>query len=425
VSETLDLEAACAGRAPAMRRLLATAARAAALPTTILITGETGTGKGVLARAIHGASPRRDLPFVHVDCAGLAGGLLEAELYGVARGAYTGAHSARAGRFETAAAGTLFLDEIGELPISGQQKLLRVLEEGTWERLGETRTRRLRARVVAATHRDLVRGLADRSFRADLYHRLRVLTLEVPPLRDRREDLADWIERACARAAARLGLAAPHLECAALDRLRAHRWPGNLRELFHVMEAATIRAEGGRVDAALLGGLLLDAPQDECETQESARCGATVPACSTIRAPAGFGVEQLREEIAGAGGNVSLAARRLGIPRSTLRNRVGLDDAGGRMRRRRRGSSERAEAAPDESQRDQGEGEPVELREARVVDAVEHACSQPGAGDGARGHAREEPQVVEEGKASDAEDEQLGEMARRLTGGLAPDQLRP
>jgi DNA-binding NtrC family response regulator len=289
-----------------MQRLRVAAARVAPHPTTVLLAGETGTGKGVLARAIHAASPRRGAPFVQVDCAGLAGPLLEAELYGVARGAYTGAHESRAGRFEAAGAGTLFLDEIAELPLSGQAKLLRALEEGTFERVGETRTRRLRARVIAATHVDLERAVSEGRFRADLYFRLRVVALVVPPLRARVEDLEAWIERAAERAAERLDRPAPGFDPEAIARLVAHGWPGNLRELFHLVEAAAIWAEGPVVDAALVERLL--------------------------PSPA-----PLEPELARARGNLSLAARRLGIPRSTLRARIGRDDPAHRMRRLRRG----------------------------------------------------------------------------------------
>jgi len=346
---------ACAGRSAVMQRLRTAAERVAPHPTTVLLAGETGTGKGVLARAIHAASPRCDAPFVQVDCAGLAGPLLEAELYGVARGAYTGAHESRAGRFEAAGAGTLFLDEIAELPLSGQAKLLRALEEGTFERVGETRTRRLRARVIAATHVDLERAVAEGRFRADLYFRLRVVALVVPPLRARVEDLEVWIERAAQRAAGRLGLGLGcrdadglRFEPDAIARLAGHAWPGNLRELFHLVEAAAIWAEGPVVDAALVERLL-----------------PSPPPCSPPSPP------PLEQELARARGNLSLAARRLGMPRSTLRARIGRDDPVGRMRRlrggRRAGGSadgerqaEGRQAAPDQAQGDQGEGSLVE-----------------------------------------------------------------
>jgi len=363
------LARACAGRSVEMRRLRAAAARVAPHSTTVLLAGETGTGKGVLARAIHAASPRCDAPFVQVDCAGLAGPLLEAELYGVARGAYTGAHESRPGRFEAAEAGTLFLDEIAELPLSGQAKLLRALEEGTFERVGETRTRRLRARVIAATHVDLERAVVEGRFRADLYYRLRVVALVVPPLRTRVEDLEAWIERAAERAAERLGLDRRRVdgppvdglrfEPEAIARLAAHAWPGNLRELFHLVEAAAIWADGPIVDAALVERLL--------------------PGPAPCPAP-------LEQELARARGNLSLAARRLGMPRSTLRARIGRDDPACRMRRLRGGrraagdeTGEPRPRPPRSSAWREGEGEGREPAPHQAQgDQREHALVEPG-----------------------------------------------
>ncbi len=306
-----------------MQRLREAIDRVARHPTAVLLTGETGTGKGFVARRLHRQSPRRDAPFVHVDCAGLADGLLEAELYGVARGGYTGAQHSRAGRFEVAGRGTLFLDEVGELSISGQRKLLRVLEEGVFERVGETRPRRLGARVVAATHVDLALAVARGDFRADLFHRLRVLSLHVPPLRERCAELDGWIDRAAERAGRRLGTAPPRLEPDARASLCAHPWPGNLRELFHLVEAAAVLADGVPISASRVDGLLAD----------SLRTLAAVGAAEAIvREPC----ERTRRELEAARGNLSLAARRLGIPRSTLRYRLGLDDALTRVRRARR-----------------------------------------------------------------------------------------
>ena len=309
------------GTSPAMLRLREAMVRVARFPTSVLLTGETGTGKGEIARALHAASPSRGEPFVHVDCAGLVEGLLEAELYGVARGGYTGASQSRAGRFETAGRGTLFLDEVGELAPAGQTKLLRALEEGTFERIGETVTRRLRARVVAATHVDLEEAVSRGRFRADLYYRLVVLRLEVPPLRERREDLPLWIARAADKAAQRLGCAPPCFDDAALARLQLHAWPGNLRELFHLVEAAAVLSESSRIAATLVDHLL----------------GAHDPAGPVAGGPGARPTSEIAE-IERADGNLSLAARRLGVPRSTLRYRLGLDDAlsrGRRLRERR------------------------------------------------------------------------------------------
>jgi DNA-binding NtrC family response regulator len=323
-----------------MRRLRAALDRVARFPTAVLLTGETGTGKGAIARALHDASPRRDGPFVHVDCAGLVHGLLESELYGVAKGAFTGAQQARAGRFEAAGKGTLFLDEVGELSAAGQIKLLRVLEEGTFERVGETRTRRLGARVVAATHVDLEAAVARGAFRSDLFFRLRVLHLEVPPLRAQKEDLPRWLATASARAAQRLVCAAPEFSGAALARLRHHDWPGNLREFFHVVEAATVLSEGRCIEAGLLDELLR--PLGRGASIPISHPGAE-PGRGSGRAHQGM----VADEVERAHGNLSLAARRLGIPRSTLRYRLGLDDALSRGRRLRAVRSTRAGSRPE------------------------------------------------------------------------------
>lgn len=309
-----------------MQRVWKRVERVAAVSTTVLLTGETGTGKSAIARAIHDASPRRNEPFVHVDCGAFVGGLLEAELYGVARGAYTGAQEARAGRFEVAGAGTLFLDEIGELPNSGQLKLLRLLEEGTYERIGETTSRAFRARVIAATHVDLESAIRSGRFRTDLYYRLHVLGIEVPPLRERPEEIRDWIERAANRAGERLGSAPPRFAPESVDRMCEHEWPGNLRELFHVVEAAAVLEESPRIEASLIEELLGRAPV-------VTRLRATSPSVEEV-------------ELDRANGNLSLAARRLGIPRSTLRYRLGVDDSISRGKRLRTIRSKRDGSRP-------------------------------------------------------------------------------
>ena len=321
------------GVSPCMRDLREAIRRVAGFPTAVLLTGETGTGKTTVARALHRASPRRCAPFIHVDCAGLVDGLLESELYGVAKGAFTGATRSRGGRFEAAGDGTLFLDESGELSAIGQLKLLRVLEDGTFERIGETKTRMLRARVIAATHVDLEKAVMRGEFRADLFFRLRVLGLRIPPLRERKEDLSTWIERASTRAAQRLECDPPEFSRSAEKRLRAHGWPGNLRELFHVVEAAAILSPTRRIDAVLVDRLL--APLFTAEGSDSTR--AIEPQRSSQ-------LEQV--EVERAGGNLSLAARRLGVPRSSLRYRLGLDDAISRGKRLRAVRSKRVEWPP-------------------------------------------------------------------------------
>jgi two-component system, NtrC family, response regulator AlgB len=220
----------------AMREVMSLLAQAAPTQAAILFGGETGTGKGALARWVHDHSPRRSRPFVVVDCAGLATSLAENELFGHARGAFTGADRESGGRFEAAEGGTLFLDEIGELPVSTQQKLLRFLEEGEVERLGEVRPRQVDARVVAASHRDLRQLVEAGRFREDLLYRLEVVDVWVPPLRERPADIPPLI-RAFVAAAGGGGLA---FEPAAQELLLRYRWPGNVRELRNVVDRALV-----------------------------------------------------------------------------------------------------------------------------------------------------------------------------------------
>ncbi|MDE1178366.1 MAG: sigma-54 dependent transcriptional regulator [Edaphobacter sp.] len=205
---------------------------------TVLIEGETGTGKEVVAKAIHKLSERASKPFVVLNCAAIPESLLEAELFGHTRGAFTGAVQSRTGRIEAAHGGTLFLDEIGEMPLALQAKMLRFLEYGELQRVGDNETMRVDVRVVAATHQPLEKRSEEGSFRLDLYHRLAVFPVEVPPLRERMEDLPMLAEHLLAA----LGQRAPrkHLHADALERLRGHHWPGNVRELMHVLERAAI-----------------------------------------------------------------------------------------------------------------------------------------------------------------------------------------
>jgi DNA-binding NtrC family response regulator len=234
---------------PGMRRVVDAVERVASAPTTVLVTGETGCGKELVARAIHARSPRASRLFVAINCAAIPGELLEAELFGVAKGAFTGAGADRPGKFELADGGTLFLDEIGDMPQAMQAKLLRALQEGTIERLGSNTVRRVDVRIVAATHRDLGKMMADGDFRADLYYRLNVFPIHVPPLRERPEDVAPLAVRAVERFARRAGRQV-RLTPEAVRRLQAYDWPGNVRELNNVLERAVLLARGGTIDEA-------------------------------------------------------------------------------------------------------------------------------------------------------------------------------
>ncbi|MCF7984117.1 MAG: sigma 54-interacting transcriptional regulator [Thiohalocapsa sp.] len=231
-----------------VQKVLDAVERVAATSTTALIIGETGTGKELIARAVHRASPRRDKPLVKVNCAALTPSLIESELLGHERGAFTGAHARKLGRFELANGGTLFLDEIGELPLDLQAKLLRVLQEGELERVGGTASIRVDVRIIAATNRDLEKCVEEGSFRQDLYYRLNVFPLRVPPLRERPEDIEVLIRHFVAKFGKQIGRPIRAISRAVIDALTAYEWPGNVRELEHVIERAVILAPGDRLE---------------------------------------------------------------------------------------------------------------------------------------------------------------------------------
>ena len=235
------------GASEPMRELAELIRLVAPRSTTVLIEGETGTGKEVVAKAVHKLSERAGKPFVVLNCAAIPEALLEAELFGHTRGAFTGAVQSRTGRIEAAHGGTLFLDEIGEMPLALQAKMLRFLEYGELQRVGDNETVRVDVRVVAATHQPLEQRAEEKSFRLDLYHRLAVFPVEVPPLRTRMEDMALLTEYILSM----LGQKAPRkrMSVAALDKLQEHYWPGNVRELMHVLERAAILA-GDRMDVS-------------------------------------------------------------------------------------------------------------------------------------------------------------------------------
>jgi transcriptional regulator with GAF, ATPase, and Fis domain len=305
---------------------------------TVLLSGESGTGKEVLGRAIHARSLRRDGPFVAVNCAALPGDLLESELFGHVRGAFTGAVRDRAGRFEVAARGTLFLDEAGDLPLHLQVKLLRVLQERTFERVGENRTREADVRIVAATNRDLRRAVEEGTFREDLYYRLRVFPIEIPPLRERREDIHPLARHLLARIGRRTGRAF-QLSPDALRALLAHRWPGNVRELENALEYACTVSRWPSIQPADLPTELNAPWQVPASPAQAAPVGSALPA-EWVSADGGTGSTALpdpregggrraagrREEVVAAlesrRWRVAEAARQLGISRTTLWRRM-------------------------------------------------------------------------------------------------------
>ena len=235
------------GRSAALRFVLEQVEMVAPTDATALILGETGTGKELIASAIHARSPRRGGPFVRVNCGSIPSELFESEFFGHARGSFTGAMRDRTGRFQYADGGTLFLDEVGEIPLPHQAKLLRVLQDGQFERVGEDTTRKVDVRIVAATNRDLRQEVAEGRFREDLYYRLSVLPIKLPPLRERKEDIAALAVHFVARSCERLSRPAMRLTEEDIGALQGYDWPGNIRQLQNVIERAVILAKGPRL----------------------------------------------------------------------------------------------------------------------------------------------------------------------------------
>jgi len=244
------------GRSPQLAAALALADKVARHPSTVLITGESGTGKELVARHLHRRSPRASAPFIAVNCGAIPEALLESELFGHAKGAFTGATADREGLFADADGGTLFLDELGELPIALQVKLLRALQEGEVRRVGDDASRRVDVRVVAATSRNLESEVAEGRFRADLFYRVNVVRIHLPPLRERSEDVPELVRHFIDRFNARLGLRVTGASAAAMRALIDYPWPGNVRELENIVERAMVLADHDRIDLAQLPALL-------------------------------------------------------------------------------------------------------------------------------------------------------------------------
>jgi formate hydrogenlyase transcriptional activator len=277
----------------------------------VLIRGESGTGKELIARAVHDLSPRQGRTFVKLNCAAIPTGLLESELFGHEKGAFTGAIMQKSGRFELAHQGTLFLDEVGDIPQELQPKLLRVLQEREFERLGSTRTIKVDVRLVAATNRDLARMVADGRFRADLYYRLNVFPIAVPPLRERREDIPRLVRHFTQHFARRMGRRIEAIPAAIMDALVSYSWPGNVRELQNVIERAVILSHGPA----------LQVPLGDLQSAVTQTLEPTAAAVTLAEAERKHILGALRETgwvVAGPKG----AAARLGMKRSTLQEKM-------------------------------------------------------------------------------------------------------
>jgi len=326
------------GDSPAMKAIYDMIARVADSPSTVLVTGESGTGKELIAKALHRGSSRRDKPLIKVNCAAIPKDLVESELFGYERGAFTGAVGSKPGRFELADGGTLFLDEIGEVPVEMQVKLLRALQESEFERVGGIKTLRVDVRLIAATNRDLQALIAEGRFREDLYYRLAVVPMALPPLRERREDIPLLVRHFIQKYDQRLGKHVEGIEDEALQLLVGYGWPGNIRELENLMERSVLFADGPLIQASALPDSLR-----ERGAQPPVPIAAVGP-LGAIAAPSGASMKEIvrhaqaeleKELIARAleetGGNVTRAAKRLQISRKSLQvkmKELGLRDAG-------------------------------------------------------------------------------------------------
>ncbi|MEZ4424938.1 MAG: sigma-54 dependent transcriptional regulator [Gemmatimonadota bacterium] len=303
------------GSGPAMATVFEGIARVARTPSTVLITGESGTGKEVVAQALHWASDRRARPFVAVNCAAIPEHLLESELFGHERGAFTGAVASRTGRFERAQGGTLFLDEIGDMSLVLQAKILRVLEERRLERVGGERALDLDVRLVAATHQPLRERTREGRFREDLFYRLAVVELALPPLRERGDDLRELTLHFLGIFGERYGRPVQGITEQALERLAAHTWPGNVRELRNVLDRAVLMASDGVVRA---GDLRLGAGAPTAAPRSGPEAGAYPVSLSLAEVEA----EHIRRVLDSVGGHMGRAAEGLGIHRNTLTRKV-------------------------------------------------------------------------------------------------------
>ena len=310
---------------PKMQEVLATVERVAPTNSTVLLGGESGVGKDLIARAIHEKSRRASGPFIKINSSAIPENLLESELFGYEKGAFTGAATSKPGKFELADKGTLFLDEIGDVPAATQVKLLRVLQEREFERLGGTRTIKVDVRLIAATNRDLRAALEDGTFREDLYYRLNVVPIDIPSLREHKEDISGLANLFLARFAKDSGREEKitGISPAAMQLLAGHYWPGNVRELQNVIERACALATSNQLE---IGDIQLDSPRNRTISLGGAASDRFLPDGMTLDQ---WEDEMIREALKRAAGNKSQAARLLGLSRNALRYRlskIGIDD---------------------------------------------------------------------------------------------------
>ena len=334
------------GGGPNMRAVYELTRRVAATSATVLLTGETGTGKELIARAVHQLSPRSTGPFIRVNCGALAESLLESELFGHVKGAFTSANENRTGRFEAAHGGTIFLDEINSVSHKLQVKLLRILQESEFERVGDTRTIRVDCRIVAATNRDLLDEIDEGRFREDLYYRLNVIPIDIPPLRERAEDVPDLVRHFVAIYARENKRPAPRIEPATVATLQGYAWPGNVRELQNYIERAIVLCTGDAIGVDLLPPHVRGERPPRagrrrgrdlsglCEEFVSRGVSEAGPAAENLhdRVVSLAEKELIAQVLKSCQGVQTKAATRLGINRNTLHKKIedyGLGDAGG------------------------------------------------------------------------------------------------
>lgn len=306
------------GRSTAMQEIFGTVMRVAPTRATVLLAGESGTGKDMIARAIHQNSPRRDRPFVKINCTALPENLMESELFGYEKGAFTGANITKLGKFEQADTGTVFLDEIGDVPSPIQVKLLRVLQEREFERLGSNKVRTIDVRVVAATNVDLREALEQGTFREDLYYRLNVMPINIPPLRERKADIPFLAEFFVKKLAPEMGSPVETLSDEAMAKLVSYHWPGNVRELQNVVERSLVLATQRQLEAVDIKLEMMP---------RSTKAASSGAGAASDFLPEGETLEQheqklIREALRRANGNKSQAARLLGLTRNALRYRL-------------------------------------------------------------------------------------------------------
>jgi DNA-binding NtrC family response regulator len=320
------------GKSPVLEQMFAVIEKVADTPSTVLITGESGTGKELVARALHSLSSRKDGPFIKINCAAIPKTLVESELFGYEKGAFTGAVGSKPGRFELADTGTLFLDEVGEIPVEMQVKLLRVLQESEFERVGGIKTIKVDVRLVTATNRDLQKEVAAGNFREDLYYRLNVVPIHLPPLRERKPDIALLVEHFVSKFNERLKKSFTRVEDDALERLMAHPWPGNIRELENVLERTMLLSEGPSIRARDLPAELVPTPMSAGDAPQKPLEGTTsrpteMPKPGSLKEMVRQETERLERELIQraldeTGGNVTQAARKLKISRKSLQNKM-------------------------------------------------------------------------------------------------------